>query len=332
LFVLALLPLLTWNLYRTHGKKYKAYTPPLLLILPPLVFGVYWYVKNYVLYGSPLYPFGLQVAGISIFPGMNFQQFAATAVQSTALPHSCAARIWFVWTEQKDWFGCLYNYDTNYAGFGPIWFIVLLPALLVSVYVAIKKRSAMYVGVLASVVALFAIYPSNYYSRYTIFITSIGVIALAVTLSNISRLTSIIVRCTTLALILSVIGTNFVLCNFPPATVRAQLKSVLAGSQRGAIYSGFPGAAFVFMEDRVRPKQVVAYDSKPYFIYPLWNPDFSDTVIYLPAKSKADWYQQLSSRHVAYVFTTLHSKENGWATGTLKEVYKDDMYEVFQTH
>ncbi len=330
LFVLVLSPLLSWQLYKNFGKHPKSYLQPLLLILLPTSFGLYWYVKNFILYRSPIYPFGFKLAGISIFPGKTFQEFAADAVQSTSLPNGCAQRIWFVWTEQKDWFGCFYNYDTNYAGLGPIWFIILIPAVLISIYFAIKKRNALYFAVTATIVGLFAIYPSNYYSRYTLFITAVGIFALSIVLTNLRKDVSRLVKGLALVLAVSVIATNFVLCNFPPLVVKAQFKSVVAGSERGEVYSNMPGKAFVFLEDKVQPGQVVDYDSSPYFIYPLWKPDFSNKVIYIPASNEESWYKELDNKHVVYVFTTLNSKENHWAESKLKGIYKDDTYEIFK--
>jgi len=330
LFVLILLPFIIWNLYRNYGFRLKRYIQPVLLLGLPTSFGLYWYVKDYILYGSPIYPFGFKLAGLTIFPGKTFQEFAAEAVKTTALPHSCVQRIWFVWTEQKDWFGCLYNYDTNYAGLGPIWFIILIPALILSLYFAVKRRNNKYLVVVGSILALFAIYPSNYYSRYTMFITAGGIFALALVLTNVSKFTSNLVKTITVVLAISVIATNFVLCNFPPGVVRGQLRSFIHGSERGPIYANTPGEAFVFLENRVRPNEVVEYDSSPYFIYPLWRADFTDKVIYIPAANKTAWYHEAVDRHVKYLFTTIGSKENGWATGKLKEIYKDEMYEIFQ--
>ncbi len=337
LFVAVLIPLLFWNLYQHRTKKaghfLRNYAKPLLFIAIPTVFGLYWYIKNYVLYGSPFYPFGFQALGFHIFPGQTFQEFAANAVnQLPGFPKSCTARIWFVWTEQKDWFGCMYNYDTNFAGLGPIWFILLIPALLVSVYVAIKNRLWLFFGVVATLIGLFAIYPSNYYSRYTMFITALGIYALALVFTFIDSKTTVFVKWLAIILALSVVGTNFVLCNFTPIVVRDQIHSVLAGSKRGAIYANIPGPAFVYLENRVQPGETVAYDSKPYFIYPLWRSDFKDRVVYVKAATAGEWYQGIQANRVRYVLTTPWSKERIWAKDKLTSIYKDDLYEIYQAY
>jgi len=332
LFIIAFLPLLVWNLYQDHGKSIKKYLQPLLLIAGPMVFGLYWYIKNLILYHTPLYPFGYKIGGITLFPGLDLKKFIEGATATTSLPHSNLQRIWFVWTEQKDWFGCMYNYDTNYAGLGPIWFVVLIPAILISLYFAFKKRNYLFLAVMVTVLGLFAIYPADYYSRYTMFIVSIGIIAFAFALSNIGKATARIIKLLALLLVLYVIGTNYTLCNFAPTTVFDQLRSVVHGSQRGMIYQNLPGEAFVFLEGNIKPGQTVIYDSSPYFIYPLWTPNFSDKVLYLSDKTANAWYQDVTRKHVSYIFTTINSRENKWAEGHYKAIYKDAMYEIFQVN
>lgn len=330
LFVFILMSLLLIQLYGQYRTGFKKYLKPLLLTGTPLWFGLYWYVKNYIIYGSPLYPFGYKIAGMQIFPGKTFQEFAAEAVQNTALPRACLKRIWFVWTEQKDWFGCFYNYDTNYAGLGPIWFIVLIPAAIVSIYIAIKKRNSLYLLITSLIVGLFAIYPSNYYSRYTMFITATGILGLSLVLSYVRSITKNAVKALLIILAASVLLTNLTLCNFSFGTVKDQLFSLFSGSERGVVYNNLPGKAFVVLENTVRPGDTVVYDSSPYFIYPLWTADFSDRVIYVSAADKEDWLLKLKADSADYVFTVIYSKENKWAEYKLNSIYKDVMYEVFK--
>lgn len=334
LFVLALAPLLLWKLYSNRNKKtknaIKQYVVPLALVVAPMAFGFYWYIKNLVLYHTPIYPFGFKLLGLSIFPGKTYQEFATDAVSQTSLPEGCLQKLWFVWTEQKDWFGCLYNYDTNYAGFGPIWFIILVPATVVAIYFAIKKRNYLFMAVSAATLVIFLAYPANFYTRYTMFIAGVGIVALGLVLTNIHKVTANLVKILTIALAAVVIFTNFVLCNYAPLTVKQQFKEVRAGSVRGSVYSHFPGQAYTFLEAQARSGDVVAYDSKPFFIYPLWKPDFSNDVLYVPANDPDTWYKEIRTKSVDYVFTTLTSKENKWAIDHLKSIYKDEMYEIYE--
>lgn len=339
LFVVAVVPLLLYNLYknRTVSKKktniHKSFFGPFLIIALPLVFGLYWYIKNWVLYGSPIYPFGFKILGHSLFPGQTFQEFAANAVSNLqALPKGCAERIWFVWTEQKDWYGCFYNYDTNYTGLGPIWFIVLLPAIFLSIYVAIKNKKYALMGVGVTILGLFMVYPTNYYSRYTMFITGLGILSLGLMLDAVSSRYSTLVKFLSILLVIYVILTNFTLCNFPPRTVKAQILNFKSNSGRGPIYDNLPGRAFVFLQYKIKPGDLVVYDSSPYFIYPLWRPDFSNRVEYIKSSDESEWLKMLRIKKTHFVFTTYYSRENKWAEKNLKRIYKDELYNVYQAN
>ena len=331
LFIAVLVPLMAWRLYgdwKAHDRRWRVVINPLLLVAIPCVFGLYWYLKDWALYGSPIYPFGFKLLGHSIFPGKTFQEFAANAVNgSTSLPPGNLARIWYVWTEQKDWFGCLYNYDTNYAGFGPIWFVIMLPAIVTALYLAIRKRKWLFVAVVGLIGLLFWLYPSDYYTRYTVFVTSAGILALAFALTHIGRVVGNGVKVLTIGLATFVGFTNYTLCTVSPSDIGPELKHVEHGSDRGLVW---PGKAFMFVQNHMKPGQTVTYDSKPWFIYPLWNANFSNRVIFVPATNKADWLKKVHQENVSYVFTQEPDNEESWAKSSFKMIYKDGDNEVFQ--
>ncbi len=337
LFIAGLFPLLLYRLLNTgttqkHGWRKKLLLP-FAYIIPPMFFGLYWYIKNLVMYGSPIYPFGFKVLGHSIFPGKTFQEFAADAVnQSTVLPHGCFNRIWFVWTEQKDWFGCMYNYDTNYAGLGPVWFVLLIPAILVTLFIAVRKKSWLLVGIGAVFWAVFAIYPINYYSRYTLFIIGAGVYSLAIIMGLLSKGGVRFVRSLALALALVVLFSNLALCNYPFGTVRKQFVDTIRGAHPSEAFDNAGWAAFNTVDRLSQKNDVVAYDSAPYFIYPLWRADFTNDVVYIPSQSQADWAKQVHAKHVSFYLTTLQSREHKWllTSSNFISIHKDGLYEVFE--
>lgn len=340
LFVLVTLPILFWHLYLDAGrniKNWRYYISRLAAVCIPASLGLYWYLKNYYLYNTPLYPFGLKLMGYSIFPGKTFQEFADGAVTSvSALPRGYFSRIWFVWTEQKDWYGCFYNYDSNFTGFGPIWFILLMPSILVSFVMAYRKRNRPMLMLQLSMMVLFFIYPANYYTRYTIFVIGLGLISFAYVLTNIhSLLVNRLLKCIAVVLAITVLITNVTLCNFSPNTLEVQIDSFKSRNFRGgSTYVNTLGEAYVYMQNSVGEGDTIAYDSSPYYIYPLWRADYKNKVIYVPADSKDEWINSLRSSSVDYVFTQNISKENTWikqAAG-FELIYKDDMYEIYKTN
>jgi len=339
IFILASIPFLVKFLYESNGRKIhdglSNYAIQLSLVFSPIIFGVYWYVKNYILYGSPLYPFGLKLSGFTIFPGKTFQEFAASAVSSiSALPHGYFQKIWFVWTEQKAWYGCLYNYDTNFAGLGPIWFIVLLPAIIVSIYFAIKKKNFLYMGLTSVVILTYLIYPTNYYPRYTMFISALGIYSLGLVFIYLDQRVRNFVKIVVILLAIFVVETNFTLCNFSPNIVIDQIGSLRTGNSRGVAFTNTIGYAYVYLENTIKPNETVAYDSSPYFIYPLWKPNFSDKVIYVPAANQEQWYKGLKEKNVKYIFIDIGSKQYKWLEPTNKFtiIYKDNQYEIYRVY
>lgn len=339
LFVVATLPFLLQNILVIKNKKlepkYRQYVQSLSLVAIPIAFGLYWYVKNWVLYGSPLYPFGFSLFGKSIFPGKTFHEFIASAfTNGHLLPEGSLQKVWFTWTEQQDWFGCMYNYDATFSGMGPLWFVVMVPSIFVSFIIAIKKRNYLFLAIAIMLSVLFLAYPANFYARYTIFMVAVGVTGYGLITTTLGGWVRTVTRALVIFLSFVVIATSFTLCNFPPSTVREQMTAVRNGSARDStMYKNTVGAAFVFVQNNLASGETVAYGSSPYFVYPLWKGDFSNRVIYIEPTHKDEWLLNVEQSDTKYVFTNLKGIEHAWANESekLTSVYKDDLYEVFET-
>jgi hypothetical protein len=339
LLIILTLPLLAPHFIRIHKRKLIFDLKPSLVrlgyILLPMTFGLFWYIKDLFLYQSPLYPFGLKLAGLTIFPGKTFQDFISTAFTNfSVMPTNPTARLWFVWTEQKDWFGCLYNYDATFSGLGPIWFIVLLPTIPLSVYLAIKKKNSLFLALASILLITLAVYPANYYARYTIFIVALGIIAYGLIADVLWRPVKIMVSLILIWLAYNVVATTFTLCNFPPKLVREQLNAIRSGAPRdGQAYANTVGPSYLFLQKRIQPNETVAYDSKPYYIYPLWRQDFSNKVIYVNGDNKDDWLSKIKKENVRYIFLNKNSQEHKWAERSgLTSIYKDVFNEIYKAY
>lgn len=336
ILVLVTIPFVTLHLLKTqHSWKrlgWKSSWSKLLLLSFPSFFGLYWYIKNLILFGSPIYPFGFKVMGHTLFPGKTFQEYAADAVSApeNLLPHNALARIWFVWTEQEKWSGCLYNYDSNYSGLGPIWLIILLPALVGAVYIIIKKRMMLFAGTLLAVAIAYAVYPANFYPRYTFFILLAAIPAFGLVLDHCKDWSRRLLKLLTIMLAAFTFFTTYTLCYFPPQAIADEVKSYRDGASHGLMYKSLPGNAFIVAQELSKEGDTIAYDSKPYFIYPLWRRDFKNNVTYIPLTEPRIWKEQLLKEGVDYVFTFKNSPENKAAhTLQLKKVYEDADYEIF---
>jgi len=260
LFVLATLPLLFWRLYEQSGKTIrghiKQYISRLAWVVVPASAGLFWYVKNWAMYHTPLYPFGVKFMGQSIFPGKTFQEFADGAVAS-GLPKGYFSRIWFVWTEQKDWYGCLYNYDSNYTGFGPIWLILFITTIVAAIILGYRKKNYKLLAVMVSMLGLFIVYPSSYYTRYTLFMLGLGIVSFAYVMTHfVSKFKVKLLQVIGIVLSLVVVLTNVGLCNFAPSSLDAQISAFRAHDYRGGItYQNTLGKGYVFAQIFLLPEK-----------------------------------------------------------------------------
>jgi len=337
IFVAALVPLFLWKLWRQNKDesiaKLKTFAWQLGLVALPLIFGAYWYVKNLFLYGTPLYPFGIKVAGIQLFPGKTFEEFLGPVMDGfTQLPKGCLERVWFTWTEQERWSGCLYNYDSTFAGLGPVWFVILLPAAILGIALAIWKKNYLFLYISAVAAAVFALHPFNFYSRYTLFIALVGIIGFGLVLTHITSLARTVSKVSVILLALVVAFTNLTLCYFTVDAIRMQWRSLKDPALVGeTFYAVNPGKAYIFMSRTAEPGDVVAYGNV-YFIYPLWRADYKNSLVYTPAdKDVHSWLESLRRSNATYVFTDKTSKEHAAAAeAQLKTIYEDDLYEVYK--
>jgi hypothetical protein len=104
----------------------------LIYLLPILVLGGTWYGRNYLLFGNPLAPIEINIFGATVFPG--FSKPADYTFNTPILFD--APTVFKVWLERAIpspfWDEPYYTLGTGRGGFGPLFFIVLLPSLLFS--------------------------------------------------------------------------------------------------------------------------------------------------------------------------------------------------------
>lgn len=332
--VICLLPLLR-NLFVKNGFRLKKYFIPMLLLVSPMIFGLYWYIKNLVLYGSPIYPFGFKAAGQTIFKGTDYTQFFSAIGNS--MPDNMLLRLWYTWSERgPDPTQFLYDHSSNYYGLGVIWFIVLLPAIPVSIYIAIRKRQYYFLGILSLLLTLLLIYPTNFSARYTVFVICAGVIAFGLLLDNLKPVTIKTVKMVTVVLAILTVFTNPIMLR-TPGEIRTQLESISSGKGTRGTTTTFAinmGGAYTVARQIVRKDEKIAYTTLDW-IYPLWNSDFSNKVVYIEGSNESSWYKKVKEQGVDYIFITpnMSVKENRWAKSKFENViYKDNRYEILKVN
>ncbi len=162
----------------------------LIIALIALAGGGYWYIRNYFMTGTPLYPVGVTILGKTIFPGVsvseaiseNFNTLSQLKYESPIL------RVFYTWAQGlTTWPVSIKGYDTRDAGLGFLWLFGCIPSIGISFFFFPKltpaqKRSLL---ILAGVSGLaFLTAPMNWWARYTVWIYMLGLPCFALVLTR----------------------------------------------------------------------------------------------------------------------------------------------------
>jgi hypothetical protein len=152
--------------------------------------GGHWFIRNIFEYGNPLWPFILKLGPVTL-PGRIDPAIMATWHGPPSTMTS-VERWLYAWLEAKTWWGVLYNFDTNFAGFGPLWLALLLPSLLTAgVLAAVESYRARRVTALGwfvlVVVVMHVMDPGRQYERYSLHVPMLAAVALGAVAWRLSR-------------------------------------------------------------------------------------------------------------------------------------------------
>jgi len=314
--------------------------------LPLIVLGSYWYIKNWVLYGSPVYPMEVTVFNITIFKGIYKKML--DPVPALIENASYLTRLFHVWMEKVEF----YLYDSRLSGLGPLWTILLLPSLVFAFITSVIRKRYNWIFICVLLIIIFAVHPRNWNSRYTIFMVALGAVSYGFVIdffSNRGRIIHVI------ALVL--VAYTFLTVNSPcvmPAKIR-EFIDLPANERTIARHKPFnidihvkqQYGYWTWINDNVREGDTVAYSFEPLFLTPLWNNGFSSNIIYISAENYDDWLKKLKGRGVTYALLQQQSKENNWIEGNRKLladregktvipaeefdlVYTDDNYKIMK--
>lgn len=146
------------------------------LAVPGLAFGAYWYLRTWAAYGNPIYPIAVTFLGRTLFPGEGTLEELVVDL-NTPEPyrgHPLFALV-HTWLDRTPHLA----YDVRTGGFGPLWALLALPSIP---YVLLdpppgRRRE---VGMLAALLGLaFLVQPMRWWTRYTLAVLPLGLLAVA---------------------------------------------------------------------------------------------------------------------------------------------------------
>jgi len=150
----------------------------------------YWYLRNYIHTGSPLYPIGLRVAGRTVFPGVEVSSQFPPPDTPLIKEWPQILRVLYSWLDNPaEWHLALTEVSHNSGGLGLLWLFGGVPALIWLLVIVIRRRpevlspgtGAGWTGVIIMAAILFLAMPPrhNHKARYVIWLYGIGLPAFA---------------------------------------------------------------------------------------------------------------------------------------------------------
>ncbi|WP_166239352.1 hypothetical protein [Paenibacillus turpanensis] len=245
----------------------------LLYLIPLAVLGGIWYIRTWVVYGNPIYPFEVKILGHVLFAGTgsvhDLIMVANTPEQFLGKP--AWKQLLMSWRAEPS----PAYYDQRIGGFGLQWLYTLLPAAIgYTAYMAWKNRFV-FVTVCLPFLLIFAVQPASWWARYTIFFVAFGAIAAAFLVEKVRfvLLKWPLQLAISALIVISLAAHHKVTLNMD----KIRLALSLPANERtiGNVY--FPEYKFV---DKLPQGTSIAvwYDR---FLYPFFGPSFSNQVVML---------------------------------------------------
>jgi len=255
--------------------------------------GAFWYVRNWVDTGNPVYPFRVEVAGRTIFDGPESPKDAvwdtpdhARVAWPVALARSWSHDLHF-------WDHPPYDYQENNGGLGPVWVWLGLPLLVpVGIWLVRRRNAAtLFLAVTALVLVL---QPFRWWSRFTLALPAAGAVAIVLAVSVAPRRWMAgVVRVTTVGLA----AAGVVLASYKvnpasqaPSLPATRLLRLATGPSSDRTLGRLFFAEYRFLDDVPRRATVVVdVDAAPIrFFAPFFGRSFTRRVVVADGRPPAD--------------------------------------------
>lgn len=303
-----------------------------IYILFSITLGAFWYYRTWYFYGNPIYPFTLSFHGITIFKGLG------TAKQIIFDPNLLPQmknmgyfkQIYFSWYENFNFLKG-YSYDTRIGGFGAIWYIVVMPAILIFILKSIIDKKWVNIFFAISTGILFLASSENWWSRYVIFITALGYVAISYIMQKIkfTRIVAlVIIALVTFSFTVSIKG--YLPANISSRETFNELRKTPILDRSSYMVNPFYGDDMSFLKD-VRNKNI-AYFLYAY-IYPLYGEGLSNNLFYLgDVRNELTFKEYIDKNKIDYAMVAKGSIYDKWLKGdkVFKLVYDGKQHNVYK--
>jgi hypothetical protein len=280
-------------------------------VLPVLVLGTYWYARNWVNYDNPLYPVTIAPLGVHLFRGHGSLAHTLLSPRLVSVPSVVRGKLWPFqvlrsWVAERP--GHRYTYDSRLGGFGLVWPLVAVPALVAFCYWAIRRRRLVLGALIAPFLVVFALQPLPWWSRYTIMFCGIGLLAIgwAIDALGARSRSRVALQALVAVLVLAVMLPAADRLGRLPSHRPIQYVTALIDRPRSERTIGQVLDRNFAWVDALPAAAVIATDLRDVpddWIYSLFGQDFSHRVVTLHGTNPSSLERQIHRAGVDYVLT-----------------------------
>jgi hypothetical protein len=308
-----------WGIVREiKFARFAAWVAALLIAL--FLNGAWIYARNWAVFGNPVYPYIVKIGPKVIFKGqMGLEIHANRALlgdeYDRIMGRSLPLRLYYSWSEPKP----KINYDSRLGGFGPLFFVLMLPSAIASLIIALIQRRRHFLFVNCILAApLLSIYTLAFWTRYVIFFAAAGMLGFAYILGILRRtqwrrLLGFIAL--TLAFVSSfmyfrgpgidddLVGLKYFLAKGPRYWHASQfaINGVYKDFFRKIYPYEQPGTA-IFVDNTYKDFRAMC----------LWNLDFSNRLVYARTEDREKWFSTLRESKPDFLLVGMGKESYQW--------------------
>jgi hypothetical protein len=277
-----------------------------------LATGAFWYGRNLIQHGNPVYPFDLSVGGVEVFSGpWHLGQVLNDPGQYRG--ESNWQRVLHSWFhDAKPHRGGFYDYEERVGGFGMVWPWLMLPALALFIVFSARRRRDLLLALLAPVALIFLLQPYQWWSRFTMILPALGAVALVHLVERLQgRLRTVLqVAAVTTVFFGAALATGKVDPGGEGRDISAfRVVGLALEPYRERTVGKLFHPEYAWL-DAISPRARIDVElgQEPRFISPVFGPNFERPVRKLRAGDERSFSEQLAFDRANYVFVGHGSK------------------------
>jgi hypothetical protein len=272
----------------------------LSLLLSGLMLGLYWNLRNWVVAGNPFYPYGVRIEKVEVLSGAH----QTTALSFWRLRENTESLLWKFGDRQERISPDL----TDSTGWGWVVYGLGMPAMLWGLLRRRDLRVLLMGFLLSLTVILMSIRPSPWNMRYLLWFPAVFVLALSAWMEVSDDRKGIPFRMSIGLAVVGIAMNLLVIWNYGRISVE-EFERMLALPllQRGSaqLALNMP-REYANTLDIVSEDDLLGYNiGENGFIYPLYRPDYSQAITYIPVNQDTTCEQIAASmveRGTRYLF------------------------------